>query len=632
METKAMSKGTDYLRIIAKKDEQIIILKAELEEVRQCLADKEKADRELKEAEADRNFRARQQEFLDTLNRYKPGFPSKYKKFYNCIAPRRETKNPGISESRSPVLGGTSGKGSQSHPCRQNQRPIDVQHHKYLGECRQLELKLQQLRATAPTNYLENKSLKTTSEYSENCNKIPTSPNKPCEVKNVKNPPKNTLKDSKVSGKSKGLVHRSLAPKKKKELQPRPQFSNLNIMSNNIRGIGGRKASLEDILETNDIDICCVQEVNNKNPPKFKNYVQFNRFSKLRMHGVMMLVHNSLRQHVIRVPDESELECVHVRLNHTTPALNIIGLYLDVESRNTIDELDEKFSTLTNKVDEILKKSEGCVIIGDWNRPELFSGKSSYATKQLQEWLEKDTVTLLNTDIPTRVNPTGGSSVLDLGVVSKNIENFIQSFKVDTDKSFTPFAIRKVKGVNVRKHSDHLAVKALIRMPVLKKKKTKSKPVINFRNEDGWAKYAEISNKNAPKIKELVDTTDDMDELERRVHLIDLDTQIEAFGIIYQKNNKKKTKRRDSKELNELVKEQSEELDKILSQGYTGKDLNSRIYKMKTAINGPKHKKQEPMAINDPVTKELLVNEDAIKIASLLHNIKILTKKYASHR
>ena len=164
-------------------------------------------------------------------------------------------------------------------------------------------------------------------------------------------------------------------------------------------------------------------------------------------------------------------------------------------------------------------------------------------------------------------------------------------------------------------------------MPVLKKKKTKSKPVINFRNEDGWAKYAEISNKKAPKIKELVETIDDMDVLERRVHLIDLETQVEAFGIIYQKSNKKKTKRRDSKELNELVKQQSEELDKILSQGYLGKDLNSRIYKMKTAIKGPKHKKQEPMAINDPVTKELLVNEEAIKSASLLHNIKILTKK-----
>ena len=46
---------------------------------------------------------------------------------------------------------------------------------------------------------------------------------------------------------------------------------------------------------------------------------------------------------------------------------------------------------------------------------------------------------------------------------------------------------------------------------------------------------------------------------------------------------------------------------------------------MKTAINGQKHKKKEPMAINNPVTKELLVNEEDIKSASLVHNIKILT-------
>ena len=156
VETKEMNKKMDYLRIIAKKDEQIMILKAELEEVRQYLADKEKADRELKEAEADRKFRARQQEFLDILNRYKPGFPSKYKKVYNGIASRRET------ESRSPVHRGTSGggQGSQSHPCLQNQRSIDAQHHKSLVECKQPELKLQQLRVNAPVDYVGNKSIK----------------------------------------------------------------------------------------------------------------------------------------------------------------------------------------------------------------------------------------------------------------------------------------------------------------------------------------------------------------------------------------------------------------------------------------------------------------------------------------
>ena len=128
----------------------------------------------------------------------------------------------------------------------------------------------------------------------------------------------------KASGKSESFIHRSQAKKKLKSLKRKKDFSTLNIMSSNIRGLGNKKSSLEDILTTEGIDICTVQEVNSKNPPRFKDYVQFNRFSKQRMHGVLMLVHNSLRQHVIRIPDESNLECVHLRLNHTTPALNII--------------------------------------------------------------------------------------------------------------------------------------------------------------------------------------------------------------------------------------------------------------------------------------------------------------------
>ena len=73
--------------------------------------------------------------------------------------------------------------------------------------------------------------------------------------------------------------------KNKKKLQSNPQLSNLNIISNKINRLGSKKASLEDIIDTNNINIFCVQEVNIKNPPRFKDYVlQFNRFSKLRMH------------------------------------------------------------------------------------------------------------------------------------------------------------------------------------------------------------------------------------------------------------------------------------------------------------------------------------------------------------
>ena len=92
METKAIDQETDYLRMMAKKDQQIRTqdelmskgkeeilrlraavaeLEAEKEELHQRIANKEKADRELEEAEADRKFRAKQQEFGDLLNRYR---------------------------------------------------------------------------------------------------------------------------------------------------------------------------------------------------------------------------------------------------------------------------------------------------------------------------------------------------------------------------------------------------------------------------------------------------------------------------------------------------------------------------------------------------------------------------------
>ena len=104
MEIKAIDQETDYLRKIAKKDEQIRTqdelmtkgkeeilrlraavaeLVAEKEELRQRITIKEKADREMEEAEADRKFRAKQQEFGDLLNRYEPSFPFRYRKYHS---------------------------------------------------------------------------------------------------------------------------------------------------------------------------------------------------------------------------------------------------------------------------------------------------------------------------------------------------------------------------------------------------------------------------------------------------------------------------------------------------------------------------------------------------------------------
>ena len=78
--------------------------------------------------------------------------------------------------------------------------------------------------------------------------------------------------------------------------------------------------------------------------------------------------------------------------------------------------------------------------------------------------------------------------------------------------------------------------------------------------------------------------------------------------------------------MKELFKEQQEELDRMLKEGYTAKGIKAKMYKLKEIIHGPKIKPSEPMCINDPVTGELITDVEMIKKISLEHNVKILTK------
>ena len=46
--------------------------------------------------------------------------------------------------------------------------------------------------------------------------------------------------------------------------------------------------------------------------------------------------------------------------------------------------------------------------------------------------------------------------------------------------------------------------------------KNKKKPVINFRNLDGWQNYKIVSDEYASKIKEIVENTENINDLRIR--------------------------------------------------------------------------------------------------------------------
>ena len=252
----------------------------------------------------------------------------------------------------------------------------------------------------------------------------------------------------------------------------------------------------------------------------------------------------------------------------------------------------------------------------------------SKGTKLLMEYLEEGTVKLINNNIPTRFDPcTKKGSVLDLCITSTNIDKCITGFEVDTERSMTPFSITKTKNNLITKYTDHNAIMIKVKLPMMCKKRIKKQPMINFNNSEGWAQYIIMSNRKAREMEELIESENDIQALERKIQILDLEIQARSFGIVWRTPGMgKKTKKRENRELNVLYKEQQDELEELIRQGLIGNDMNQKIYKMKTALQGSKIQPQEATAINNPVTGELITDENEIKEVSLEHNVRILTK------
>ena len=151
--------------------------------------------------------------------------------------------------------------------------------------------------------------------------------------------------------------------------------------------------------------------------------------------------------------------------------------------------------------------------------------------------------------------------------------------------------------------------------------------MINYKNPEGWDKYKVVSDSYANKIMNTIKEEDDIDRLERKLEIINLDILIDSFGIIWEYQGKsKKQKKRDSKQIKEIYQKQQEELDEMLAQGYNKKDMNAKIYKLKQLITGPKIQAAEPMCIKDPKSGELITDYETIKETYLEHTTKILSK------
>ena len=169
---------------------------------------------------------------------------------------------------------------------------------------------------------------------------------------------------------------------------------------------------------------------------------------------------------------------------------------------------------LLEMVRQVLDRGEACICMGDFNRP-LQAKNPTLGTRLLKEWIEGGTMKLINNkNVMTRLDPGRGTgSVLDLAIVSANIEEGVTQFTVDSQRKMTAFAMIKNKNKIVeQKFTNRFTINLKLKISVKIFAKGKKR---NMKPEEGWLLYPETTDRYATNIVRAVEDTEDPVELEK---------------------------------------------------------------------------------------------------------------------
>ena len=173
------------------------------------------------------------------------------------------------------------------------------------------------------------------------------------------------------------------------------------------------------------------------------------------MGGVATFVANDLKQNAVKVKDGVDNdEYLVTRLDHVSPAINIMNVYGGQESRMTKQEIQNNWIRMKAEIREIKDRGEGIVLIGDFNRT-VGSGQLgvrgnnntiSYGGEMLWELLMRNEHYIINNSDKTEGGPltwvsrvdSNIQSCLDLVILSANLLPFVSRMVIDSKQQFCP--------------------------------------------------------------------------------------------------------------------------------------------------------------------------------------------------
>ena len=440
--------------------------------------------------------------------------------------------------------------------------------------------------------------------------------------------------------------------KKSKMSKPEPSSDGqLTIFHSNIRGFTSKKTSLVNILKQVNPDVISLNEhgLQGKNKVIIPGYLTFTKNRLLKsMGGVSVSVGNYMRQNAVKVKEGiDDDEYVIVRVDKFRFPINVLSYYGEQESRNTNGKILEKWDRFKKDLDNIKLKGEAALIIGDFNKlvgcdefgVEGNNPDITYGGKLVRELIKSGEYILVNNTWKT----TGGpftredpaklhkKSCLDFCIVSAKLFPYIKELKIDSGRELALGRVSMKNGKLTLKPPDHYPLIVLLQNLPIGNIKDQKLVQWNFRKEGGWESYKHLTDSKAEEILKTIENKEgSVEEQMKSFEKIHTKILYEAFGkttvrITKKKPGKHELEVSEEKIAKKILESQSrrveEEIEEIKSMKH---GRATKVFKLRERIQGPKKGCQEPNAILDPESKDLVASPDEIKRVALKYCLNVL--------
>ena len=234
------------------------------------------------------------------------------------------------------------------------------------------------------------------------------------------------------------------------------------------------------------------------------------------------VIANHLKHSPMKVTEGKEDdEYTLTRFDNTVPAVNILNIYGNQQSRSNDGEIKRSWLRLMKDVSEIEERNEALLINGDKNRKvgndeygvKGNKDKISFGGKLIRNMIkERQYVLINNLDLVlgglwTWVDRQDSTRkrCLDMGIMSVSVLPFLTKIEIDSEKKITQRRVIKKKNKIITIFTDHYSIK--IEFSGIPKHRQTNKPEAgwNLGKPNGWKTCEDETNKVADQIKDTVE-------------------------------------------------------------------------------------------------------------------------------